>query len=60
MKDTSERDAEKKKPYVKPVVARVNLTSEEVVLGHCKAASSTAGSKSPGFPCIVCGVATGS
>lgn len=60
MKATSEKNEHCKKPYVSPQVTRVRLTSEEIVLGACKAASGNAGSKSPGFPCKVCGVATGS
>jgi hypothetical protein len=60
MKDTSEKDGHEKKLYVKPLVIQVELTPEEVVMGACKASSGNAGSKSPGNPCRVCGVATGS
>jgi hypothetical protein len=60
MRDTSERDAQQKKPYVAPRVTKVDLTPEEVVLGNCKASGNNTGSKSPGNPCQVCGLATGS
>ena len=59
MKDTREKDAPEKKPYVQPRVTQVQLTPEEVVLGACKS-GGTANSKSPGNPCVVCGLATGS
>ncbi len=60
MKETAEKDGHEKKPYVKPLVIRVDLTPEEVVMGSCKASSGPAGSKSPLFPCKVCGLALGS
>lgn len=30
---------EKRKPYVKPVIASVNLIPDEAVLGNCKSAA---------------------
>jgi len=61
MKDTTERDTQHKKPYVKPTLTRVKLTEAEVVLGHCKGSTgSPPNSKSPNFPCAVCGASLGS
>jgi len=60
MNDTAGKKNRGKRPYVRPLVTRIKLTSEEVVLGACKASVGIAGSKSPGFPCSVCGQASGS
>jgi len=43
MRDNSEKEAQQKKQYVKPVVTRVDLTPEEVVLGGCKTGKNNPG-----------------
>ncbi len=61
MNINSEKEAQQKRPYVKPKVTKVDLTPEEVALGACKTAGgSPSTSKSPNKPCRVCGLATGS
>ena len=52
--------ASRKKPYAAPTVVAVSLTPEEVSLGSCKASSGTAGSKTAGTPCRLCGIVIGS
>lgn len=52
----SEKETKQKKPYVKPKVARVHLTPEEVVLGACK----SMGGSGAGPLCRLCGAHLGS
>ncbi len=43
MKETPGKEASKKKNYVAPMVMKVDLTPEEVMLGFCKAAPNVIG-----------------
>lgn len=49
-----------KKPFVKPVLTAVRYEPNEVVLGACKQAGSTARSKAVGRLCRACGSYLGS
>lgn len=60
MEQPQGKEVSRKKPYIAPKVMKVDLAAEEVALGNCKASSGTSGSKSPGYPCLACGVSIGS
>jgi len=59
MKQTPEKEASQKKPYIAPKVMKVDLAAEEVMLGFCKTGPLITGGKTNSL-CQLCAVSFGS